>query len=220
MPYKLGLINLNGTLIDDVPLILASSQHVFHRFAPDIIPPSLDDFRSGTTPLSDAEWHYRRGIPRTIPHEEIKGVWMRYYESNSGNICLSDGALRFLSFMRGCEVRIIIISEAPRSMKQLVEKLGIINLVDRICFNATDKTSVISHLLTSEAYRGIQPRKVFFMSDTVNDIVQGNAANVATFAYVHGLHPLPALKNARPKRIVHSFRDAVNEVRAQIPEYA
>lgn len=220
MPYKLGLLDLNGTLVDDVPLMLASSHHLFHRFAPSVPLPPLDDFRSGCAVFGEIEWLYRRGIPRTISGEKLNDEWNRYYRSHNDSVRLSNGAFQFLSFMRDCGIRLIIVSAAHRSMKHLVERLGIAGHFDRMCFDAFDKETVIRHLLATDAYGGIHPRDVFFIGDTAGDVDHGNRAGVATFAYPHGLHPLPALANARPKRIVHSFRGALNEVRAQIPEYA
>ncbi len=220
MSYKIGLIDVNGTLITDVSLMLASSHHLFRRFAPGVPLPSLDDFRSGCAAYGDVEWHYQRGIPRTIAHETLDDEWCRHYESHCGSVRLSDGVPQFLSFMRDCGIRLIIVSAARRSMKRLVERLGVADHFDRMCFDAFDKASVIRHLLATDAYRGIHPRDVFFIGDTVGDIAHGNEAGVATFAYPHGHHPLAALADAKPKRIIPSFQDAVNEIRAQIPEYA
>ena len=220
MPYKLGLLDLNGTLIADVPLMLASSHHLFRRFAPKVPLPPLDDFRSGCAEFGEVEWHYQRGIPRTITGDELNNEWNRYYESNSDTVLLSDGAFQFLSFMRDCGIPLVIVSAAAPSMKRLVKKLGAADFFDRMCFDASDKTSVIHHLLATDRYRGTDPRDIFFISDTAGDVAHGNRAGVATFAYPHGRDPIATLRNARPKRIVHSFRGALNEVRSQVPEYA
>lgn len=220
MPYELSLIDANGTIFADRPIMYSSSCRLIKHFAPNAPMPSIDDFRTGCATMGHAKWHYHCGVPRSVTPEEMDTIWTKHYDAQSDGMQLTKGARSFLLSMRQCGIPVVIVSAAPKETKRYVEALGINYLIDRMIFGAVDKTAAIIGLLRQKEYRKIVPGNVFFIGDTVNDIIHGNEAKVATFAYTEGHHDPKALRAARPKHMVSSFKEALNIVRAQIPEYA
>lgn len=210
MSFQLGLLDLNGTLLKDLPVAYAATKELFRRLAPGTNIPTIEEFCAGVSGNME-EWFYKNGIPRYVSRAERQREFGAHYRTLCSNVPLTEGARKFLTFARQCGIPLIIVSAGPKAMHYHLTRLGIEELFESVILEVEEKAAVINDLARR---RRLDPQDIFFIGDTVDDIVQGNAAKVATIAYAGGYHSATALRGAKPCHIVNSFDEALAIVRS------
>jgi phosphoglycolate phosphatase-like HAD superfamily hydrolase len=216
MPFLMGLLDWNGTIVDDVDIAYAATVYLFEQLAPRATVPSIEEYRKEFSAADMLQCYYQRGMPRTVTPDMMYRLWSGHYESLSRNMQLADGAQKLLCFLQQCGITLVLVSAGPKEIVRHVERMNIAHLFDRMCFEATDKSAVINGILQRE---NVDAHDAFYVGDTVGDIVQGKRAGVITFGYTNGYHWPDLLRQAKPKYLVDSLLDVLSIVRAQIPVY-
>jgi phosphoglycolate phosphatase-like HAD superfamily hydrolase len=216
MPFLMGFLDWNGTIVDDVDIAYAATVYLFEQLAPHAIIPSMEEYRKEFSAAGMLECYYQRGMPRTVAPDTMYRLWSGHYKSLCGNMQLANGAQKLLCFLQQCGIPLVLVSAAPKEIVRHIERMKISHFFDRMCFEARDKGTLIDEILKRE---NVDARDAFYVGDTVDDIAQGKRAGVVTFGYASGYNWPDLLRQAKPSYLVDSLLDVLSIVRAQIPVY-
>ncbi len=208
------LFDLDGTLVDTVPLILASARHAFAE-------------HPGRRP-TDADWIAGIGKPLRVQIEEIaggpapvEGLVARYREffwaHHDEMTKPFPGAGGLLAALRagGHPVGVVTakwVEPAWRSLRHagLADFVQAVVGADSLPEHKPDPAPV--RMLLGQLGRG--PGEALLVGDSPHDVAAGNAAGVATAAALWGASSKEVLAAARPRFLLSSLA----EVRTLVEE--
>jgi len=202
------LFDLDGTLIDSIPLIVESMRHAFAGRA-----------RAPT----DAEWVARIGTPldgmiRAWAEDEADAAWLkeRYKEHQWAH---HDAMVKPFpgvpELLRALEARgvamAVVTSKLEASARRSLAHLGLERYFRAVVgLESTDRhkpdPAPVRHAL---ARLGAAPGGAAFVGDSPHDVRAGNAAGVATVATLWGPFSREALAEAGPSAWANEVADVL-----------
>ena len=206
------LFDLDGTLVDTVPLILASARHAFAE-------------HPGRRP-TDADWIAGIGKPLRVQIEEIAGGpgpveglvarYREYFWAHHDEMTKPfPGAAELLAALRaaGHPVGVVTAKWVEPAWKSLRHSglAGFVQAVvgaDSLPEHKPDPAPV--RMLLGRLGRG--PEEALLVGDSPHDVAAGNAAGVSTAAALWGASAKEVLAAARPRWLLSSLA----EVRALV----
>ncbi len=207
-PRSLGvLLDLDGTLVDTVPFILASVKHAF---------------AGRTRRPSEAEWSAGIGKPLRVQlaafaegPADVEALASRYRahqgEHHDANTRAFPGAVEAVRALRAEGHRIAIVTgKLVSGARRAVERVGLGALVDAI----VGADSCARHkpdpepVLLALRQLGREPGAAVFVGDAPVDIEAGNAAGVVSVAALWGGGNFAAaVAEARPVHLLARVED-------------
>jgi len=207
MGFRAVLFDLDGTLIDSVPLIVESMRYAFAGRA-----------RAPTT----AEWVARIGTPldgmiRLWAEDEadvveLKARYKRHQlEHHDARMRAFAGVPELLARLRARGTALAVVtSKIEPSARRSLAFLGL----EQHFHAVVGLESTARHKPDPEPVRhalsrlGVSPGEAAFVGDSPHDVLAGNGAGVATVAGLWGPFAREAFASARPR----AFASAVEEV--------
>ncbi len=200
MAYKLAIYDWNGTLPNDVEVAYGGAVLVFKQFAPNIVPPSLEQYRGEDFP----QFYYGHGIPKSVTLEDLYKIWVPHYEKHFNEIKLHDGVIDLLSFCKTNGVPNAIVSAAPEIARKHLKQLGIERFFNNTIFNATDKENALVETLD---FFGAKAEDTFYVNDTRWGLVSAKNIGVCAIGFTGGFNDRAQISLAEPDYIVDSLRE-------------
>jgi pyrophosphatase PpaX len=192
------LFDLDGTLIDSVPLILSSMQHAFagHPNAPGV-----------------AEWVALIGTPLDAmirrwagDEADVERVKERYKQHQWANhdamVRAFPGVPAMLDAVAARGARMAVVtSKLEPSARRSLDFLGLSHHFEAVVgLEATERHKPDpAPVLHAVGRLGARPDEAAFVGDSPHDVIAGNAAGVATVATLWGPFGREELARARPK---------------------
>jgi pyrophosphatase PpaX len=192
------LFDLDGTLIDSVPLILSSMQHAFagHPNAPGV-----------------AEWVALIGTPLDAmirrwagDEADVERVKERYKEHQWANhdamVRAFPGVPEMLDALGARGARMAVVtSKLEPSARRSLDFLGLADHFECVVgLEATEKHKPDPAPVRYALERlGARPEEAAFVGDSPHDVIAGNAAGVATVATLWGPFSREELARAGPR---------------------
>lgn len=189
------IFDWSGTLVDDLPAVLAASNAVFRRAGvPEM---SLEEFRREfRLPF---KLFYDRYVPH-LPLEELERWFHAAFEKAQDRVQPLPHAREFLEFCRAQGLRTLLLSSVhPRHYQRQIAATGFGAFIDSPHVAIWDKRDHIRRLLEAEE---LQPRETLFIGDMEHDIETARHGGVWSCAVLTGYNTLPQLRAAGPDIIV------------------
>lgn len=198
MLSRVVLFDLDGTLIDSVPLILSSMKHAFegHPNAP----PEREWVALIGTPL-DAM--IRRWAGDEADVERVKERYKEHQWANHDAMVQAfPGVPALLDSLSARGVRMAVVtSKLEPSARRSLDFLGLSRHFELVVgLEATEKHKPDPAPVRYAVERlGARPDEAAFVGDSPHDVLAGNAAGVATVAALWGPFGREELARARPR---------------------
>jgi len=205
---RVVLFDLDGTLIDSIPLILSSMKHAFegHPNAPGV-----------------AEWVALVGTPldgmirRWAGDEaDVERVKERYKEHqwahHDAMVRAFPGVPAMLDALSARGVRMAVVtSKLEPSARRSLDFLGLARHFELVVgLEATGKHKPDPAPVRYAVERlGARPEEAAFLGDSPHDVLAGNAAGVATVATLWGPFGREELARARPRAWAERVEDVL-----------
>ena len=194
---RVVLFDLDGTLIDSIPLILASMRHAFagHPRAP-----------------TDAEWSALIGTPLdkmirrwAVDEADVERLKARYKEHqwahHDAMVRPFPGVPELLDALQARGVRMALVtSKLEPSARRSLDLLGLTRHFEAVVgLESTERHKPEPEPVLHALERlGARPEEAAFVGDSPHDVLSGNAAGVPTVATLWGPFSREDLAPARP----------------------
>jgi pyrophosphatase PpaX len=202
------LFDLDGTLIDSIPLIVASMRHAFDGHPH---PPSV------------AEWVALVGTPLdtmirrwAVDEADVARLKERYKEHqwahHDAMVRAFPGVPGMLERLGGRGVRMAVVtSKLERSARRSLEFVGLLRHFELVVgLEATLRHKPDPEpVLHAVRHLGAAAAGAAFVGDSPHDVEAGNAAGVATVATLWGPFSRAALAPARPRAWAERVEDVL-----------
>lgn len=211
--YSVLLFDLDGTLLDSVPLIVESFEHAF--FALGRIPPPRDEILRGVgTPLSA---YFARWTADPAEHEALVARYRAFnLAHHDARVSAFDGVVGLVEDLRRAGRRLGLVTSKNTSTAKrgldvmgLTEAFEVVVGCDDVRRPKPDREPVDVAL---ERLRWRDRAAVLFVGDSLHDLECGRAAGVATAAALWGPFGRDELARGEPTHWIESpddLRDVV-----------
>ena len=173
------ILDWSGTLVDDLPPVLKTMNHVLAQYG--LAPLGREEFRREfCLPLRT---YYQRKIPH-VPVAELERAFLARYPEHQHEIRLLPHAAEFLRFCVRAELGVYVASTADAdTYRQQMQRFGLAGHVRRSYLGIEDKTEKIHEIL---AENRLDRHQTLFVGDMEHDIAAGQAGGVHTCAVLTG----------------------------------
>lgn len=208
MPRPLAvLLDLDGTLVDTLDLLLGAARHTFRDRADGA--PTEAEWRAGIgTPLR------RQLAPYARDDEELAALVAGYrayqHEHHDRLTTLYDGAAEVIALLHERGHPLAVVTSKSDAIAN--RTLGHVALADRMAIVVGTESSA-RHKPDPEpvrvalAHLDYAPHEAVFVGDSPHDVEAGRAAGVTTIAASWGFFSREALDAARPDHYIASVAE-------------
>lgn len=189
------IFDWSGTLVDDLPAVLAATNHVFVQAGvPEM---SLERFRAEfCLPFTR---FYERHTPH-LPMAQLEEWFHGRFREVQHSVTPLPHALEFLEFCRAQGVRTFVLSTVHRDhFAEQNSRTGFAPFLERPYVEIRDKRQKIHEILAENALR---PEETVFIGDMEHDIETARHGGIGSCAVLTGYNRLSQLEAARPDLIV------------------
>lgn len=213
MTYSLALLDLDGTLTDSAPGIIASISRAFDALG--VPRPGADELRAVVGPPIEVS-----ARDHGVPPERVGEFVAAYRESYTAGGMLDNsvypGVRDLLRTLRADGVRVVVATSKPEVFaRQILEHFALDTLVEAICGSTLDgtrssKADVVEHALATAAAGpgGLPPRReIVMVGDREHDILGAREHGLETIAVTWGYARPGELAAAGPLAVVASTQE-------------
>ena len=195
MPIRNIIFDWSGTLVDDLPAVLAATNFVFDQHGVEQM--TLDQFRSEfSLPFKG---FYDRFAPN-IPLPELERSFHAHMAEGRHAVTELPHARDFLVFCRERGIRTFLLSAIhPNHFAQQTAVNGFGAFIDRPYVGVWDKRSKIVELLEENQ---LTPAETMFVGDMQHDIETARHGGVFSCAVLTGYNRIDQLRASEPDLIV------------------
>jgi phosphoglycolate phosphatase len=207
--YAAVVFDLDGTLIDSYPAILASVNFVRHEHG---LPP-LD--------IVEVKQHVGRGMDYLLAHtlpDYSPSIDAPRYRQHHPTVMLQrtefmPGAAEVLRVLRRAGKRLGLCSNKPRPFSvQLLRHLGLFDCFDVVVGpeDVAQPKPAPDMLRSAVVHLDLPPSALLYVGDMTVDIETARAAGVAVWVVPSGSDARAALEAARPDRLLNTLSDLLS----------
>lgn len=206
------ILDWSGTLVDDLPAVLESTNHVFERAGQRTW--SLSEFKAQFY-LPFAEFYQER-LPG-FPLDQLEEWFHNRFSTAHESVIPLPKAEAFLEFCRDNDLRCFLMSALhPEPYALQAEWTGFGSFIEKACVGVADKRLTLKELLESE---GLDPRETLFVGDMQHDIDAAKACGVWSCATLTGYNSHEQLKLSDPDTVVEHLGELIYQMRSGQPEW-
>ena len=203
--WETVLFDLDGTLADTIPLIVASYQHAFRT----VLAEEVEEARARA-------WIGRPLLPALLeerPHHghELDRVYREWNLANTSRLIRRyAGVPELLLALDAAGVRCAVATSKRRETARLaLDAVGIAELVDVVAAleDTTRHKPSADPLLHAAAALGVEPATCVYVGDAAVDMVAARAAGMGAVAVTWGAGEREALSATGPDAVVETVGD-------------
>jgi phosphoglycolate phosphatase len=195
VPIRNIIFDWSGTLVDDLPAVLAATNFVFKQSG--VAPISLEKFRAEF--CLPFKHFYDRFVPH-VPLANLERSFHEHFRSVQELIVTLPHAREFLVFCRERGLRTFVLTTVHQEYFVPQAKVaGFNQFVDRAYTGVWDKRLKIAELL---AENQLAPGETVFIGDMQHDIETAKHGGIHSCAVLTGYNRLDQLRASEPDVIV------------------
>ncbi|WP_336707025.1 HAD hydrolase-like protein [Oerskovia sp. USHLN155] len=218
-PYRLALLDLDGTLTDSAPGILSSVRHAYATLG--IAPPTDEALRLFVGPPL-AETFALHGVPADRVPEAVAAYRDVYAAGRMLENSLYPGILECLTAVRDAGVRLAVATSKPEVYaRRITAHFGIDPLVEGV-YGATldgtrgSKADVIAHALAATSPADAPPREeIVMVGDREHDVLGAAAHGIGCLGVSWGYAAPGELEEAGALRVVTTTDELARVLRGE-----
>jgi phosphoglycolate phosphatase len=212
MDSPLLVFDLDGTLVDSAPDLIATLEAILPRFgfAADRDPTLRDGIGHGARHLIEYALHRQRAEVEPQTLDAMHQAFIEHYEAN---ICvetrLNPGIPDLLDRFDAAGWAFAVCTNKPEGLSRLVlRELGVERRFAAVCGGDSfaHRKPDPAHLLDTVAAAGGSPDRAIMIGDSRTDLDTARAANVPVVGVTFGYTPVP-MAELMPDLLVENFDD-------------
>jgi phosphoglycolate phosphatase len=189
------ILDWSGTLADDLPSVLATTNRVLTHFGRGEM--TLEEFRAKFR-LPYTEF-YDEVLPE-VPLEKLQHLYLAHFPTGPDAVPLLDHAREFLEYAAATGRRMVLLSSAPlEHFEAQARTLGVRDFFEHAYCGVVDKRRQIVALLEE---MNMDPDETAFIGDMRHDVEAGKEAGVLTVATATGYDSMATLMTVEPDVLV------------------
>jgi len=189
------IFDWSGTLVDDLPAVLAATNSVFEECGVEKI--SLEKFRAEF--CLPFQHFYDRFLPH-VPLADLERSFHGHFRHVQGAVAALPHAGEFLLFCRRHGLRTFVLSTVHKDyFASQAAACGFERFIDRAYLGIWDKRAKIAELLSENH---LDPRETLFIGDMQHDIETAKHGGVHSCGVLTGYNRLEQLRVSEPDVIV------------------
>ncbi len=206
------ILDWSGTLVDDLPAVLESTNHVFERAGQQ--PWTLSEFkRQFYLPFKD---FYQERLPE-FPLDQLEEWFHFKFRSAHESVIPLPKADSFLEFCREWDMRMFLMSALhPEPYELQAEWTGFGPYFEKACVGVADKRVTLKKLIEEE---GLDPAETLFVGDMRHDVDAAKACGVWSCAVLTGYNSHEQLQLSEPDSVVEHLGELVFLMQSGSPEW-
>ncbi len=208
MQIRNVILDWSGTLVNDLPPVFDTTNHVFATFGLPAL--TLDEFRREfCLPIRK---FYERRIP-DVPQAKLEEVFLTRYHQVQDAITLLPHTVDFLEFCRDEEFGVFIASTVDsHTYEHQAARFGLTGFITKPYIGIEDKTQKIHHILDENR---LAPEATIFVGDMEHDIEAGKHGGVHTCAVLTGYNHVEKLRALQPDIVCEHLGELQRWIRLQ-----
>jgi phosphoglycolate phosphatase-like HAD superfamily hydrolase len=192
------IFDWSGTLVDDLPAVLAATNHVFAKSGRP--PMGIDEFRAEfCLPFT----HFYDKHTPNIPLPILEDWFHQYFKTAQHLVTDLEHAREFLRFCRERAIRMFVLSTIHEEYFVIHTKLnGFGRFFERAYLAVRDKRAKIGEVL---AENRLAPDETLFIGDMQHDIDTARHGGILSCAVLTGYNRIEQLRASDPHIIVENL---------------
>ena len=215
MRYDLALVDLDGTLTDSAPGIIASIEHAYDAL--DIPRPSEEALALFVGPPIE-ESVVRNGVPPERVPELVTAYRSAFTRGGMFDNSVYPGIVDALTALRAAGLRLCVATSKPEIFaRQIVEHFELDGFFEAVCGASMDgtrstKADVVAHALETMAAteRGLPDlERIVMVGDREHDVLGARQHGIETVSVAWGYAPAGEIDEAAPLAVVQTPEELV-----------
>lgn len=189
------IFDWSGTLVDDLPAVLAATNFVLKHAGREEI--SRETFRAEF--CLPFKHFYDRFIP-DFPRDQLELIFHQHFRTLQQTIVPLPYAREFLEGCRRRQARCFVLTAVPEEhwRKQAIA-WGVEQYFEHAYTGILDKREVVRDLLSNH---GVQPEETLYLGDMQHDMDTAREGGVHSCAVLTGYNSVEQLRQSEPELIV------------------
>ena len=199
--FKVGIFDMNGTLLNDLPVVYESVCEIFRQYGV-TTPPTIDQYRNEIT-SNFIEFYRKYGVSQSAAPADLNKIRKAYLDEHSHRYALHPEAYRALNECQDIGLRLAVVSAAaPGEFEERIKQFDLAGYFETVYGNAQNKKEAFRVVLEK---LGVKAEEAFYVDDTYDGIQSAKAMGLATFGTVNGYCTRERIKEAKPDYIISSL---------------
>jgi phosphoglycolate phosphatase len=185
----------SGTLVDDLPAVLAATNHVLRQAGLEEF--TLERFRTEfSLPFTG---FYERYTPH-VPLQKLETWFHSFFRTAQHSIAALPHAREFLELCRDRRARLFVLSAVhTEHLQRQLEAVGFQGYFERVYAGVMDKQAEIGSVLRENQ---LAPEETMLIGDMQHDIATAKSGGLFSCAVLTGYNRLDQLQRSEPDWIV------------------
>lgn len=208
MQIRNVILDWSGTLVNDLPPVFETTNHVLATFG--LTAMTLDEFRREfCLPIRK---FYERRLPN-VPQAKLEDVFLTRYHQVQDEITLLPHTWDFLEFCRENGIGVFIASTVDsHTYERQAQRFGLTGFITKPYIGIEDKTQKIHHILDENQ---LAPEATLFVGDMEHDIEAGKHGGIHTCAVLTGYNHVEKLRAMQPDVVCEHLGELQQWIQSQ-----
>lgn len=200
MCFKTAVLDWNGTLLNDLPLVYQSVCRIFRFF--DLPAPTLTQYR---TEISHnwRKFYTDHGIPESVTADDLNALRSEYFNSHWHDVALHPYALILLQFLKNRNIKTLLVTgEVPDLVRRRLAQFRIEDFFDDCVAGVHNKPQTLRELK-------LVPQETFYVDDDPHALCGVKELGFFTIGMTHGYASSKRIRSVKPNFMSSDFSGVI-----------
>lgn len=206
MCVKTVVLDWNGTLLNDLPLVYQSVCHIFRSFK--LPAPLLSEYRAEIS-HNWRKFYTDHGIPEQVTADDLNALRREYFNSHWNDAALHPYALILLNFLKNKNIKIFLVTgEVPDLVERRLKQFNIKEFFDGCVAGVHCKPDALREL-------ALLPHETVYVDDDPHALTGVKELGFTTVGMTHGYASSKRIRNAKPHFLANDFSGVIGWMTAK-----